>query len=234
MTSDQLKTIAKPEILNDNQRDLMALHCKMNHLPFSAMIKLTESGRIKKCFVKLKDRLPVFMSCVFGMSYQCPWCNKDKPGTIQKDDETEHGDCASIDQLVFAQPGLIPQTSGYLINMRIWGATVFIDHISDFAHVALMRDLTLDKMLLAKSSFERLDNNGRITIKSYRANNGHFVDKGFQDAIEDSNQSITFCGIGGHHQDSIVERKIKELTLITSTLPLHSIWHWPSHITTMM
>lgn len=167
MTSDQLKAIAKPEILDDNQRDLMALHCKMNHLPFSAMIKLTESGRIKKRFVKLKDRLPVFMSCVFGMSHQRPWCNKGKPGTIQKDDETEHGDCASIDQLVSAQPGLIPQTSSYLTNMRIWGATVFIDHISDFVHVVLMRDLTLDKMLLAKSSFERLANDGRITTKSY-------------------------------------------------------------------
>ena len=43
-----------------------------------------------------------------------------------------------------------------------------------------------------------------------------------------------FYGIGGHHQNGIVERKIKELTLIAHTLFLHSIWHWPSHITTMM
>ena len=234
MTSDQLEAIAKPESLDDDQKDLMALHCKMNHLPFPAMIKLAESGRINKRLAKLKNRLPVCMSCVFGRSHRRPWRNKGKPGTIRKDDETEPGDCVSLDQLVSAQPGLIPQMSGYLTNMRIWGATVFVDHVSDFVYVALMRDLTLDETLLAKTSFERLANDGGITIKSYRADNGRFADKGFQDAIKDSNQSITFCGVGGHHQNGIVERKIKELTLIARTLLLHSIRHWPSHITTMM
>jgi len=37
----------------------MALHCKMNPLPFPAMIKLAESGRVNKRFAKLKNRLPV-------------------------------------------------------------------------------------------------------------------------------------------------------------------------------
>ena len=78
-----------------------------------------------------------------------------------------------------------------------------------------MRDRTLDETLLGKTSFERLANDDGITIKSYRADNGRFADKGFQDAIKDSNQSITFCGVGGHHQNGIVGRKIKELTLIT-------------------
>ena len=234
LTSFQIEAIAKPEILDDDQRDLMALHCKMNHLPLPAMIKLAESGRIKKRFAKLKDRLPVCMSCAFGMSHRRPWRNKGKPGTIRKDNETEPGDCVSIDQLVSAQPGLIPQMSGYLTNMRIWGATVFVDHVSDFVHVALMRDLSLDETLLAKTSFERLANDGGISIKSYRADNGRFADKGFHSAIKECNQTITFCGVGGHHQNGIVERKIKELTLIARTLLLHSIRHWPSHITTMM
>ena len=69
MTSGQLESIAKPEILDDDQRDLMAFHCKMNHLPFPAMIKPTEPGRIKKRFAKLKDRLPVCMYCIFGISH---------------------------------------------------------------------------------------------------------------------------------------------------------------------
>ena len=43
--------------------------------------------------------------------------------------------------------------SGFLTNHRIWGATVFVDHVSDYVFVALMRDLTLDETLLAKTSF---------------------------------------------------------------------------------
>jgi len=44
--------------------------------------------------------------------------------------------------------------TGFLTNLRIWGATIFVDHYSDYVFVALMRDLTLNKTLLAKASFE--------------------------------------------------------------------------------
>ena len=50
-----------------------------------------------------------------------------------------------------------------------------------------MRDLTLDKTLLAKSSFERHANEGGVSIISYRADNGQFADAGFEQAIKDSN-----------------------------------------------
>ena len=109
--------------------------------------------------------------------------------------------------------------------MRIWGATVFVDHVSDYTHVALMRDLTLDETLLVKNSFERLANDGGVDIKAYRADNGRFTDKGLRDAVYDSNQTITLCAVGGHHQNGIVERKIKELTVIDRTLILHEIRH---------
>ena len=182
----------------------------------------------------MKDRLPVCMSCVFGMAHHRPWRSKGTPGTIRKEDETDPGDCVSIDQLVSAQPGLIPQMSGFLTNHRIWGATIFVDHVSDYVFVALMRDLTLDETLLAKTSFERLAQNGGVRIKAYRADNGRFADKGFRDSVEQCNQQITYCAVGAHHQNGIVERRIKELTLIARTLLLHAVRHWPGYITTML
>ena len=46
--------------------------------------------------------------------------------------------------------------SGFLTNLQIWGATIFVDNWSDYVYVvALMRDLSLDETLLAKVSFER-------------------------------------------------------------------------------
>ncbi len=116
-----------------------------------------------------------------------------------------------MDQMVSVQPGLIPQMAGFLTNLHIWGATVFIDHLSDYVYVALMQDLGLDKTLLAKSSFEQHANEGGISINAYRANNCRFADDGFQKAIKEANQSITFCAVGAHHQNGIVERRINEL-----------------------
>ena len=116
----------------------MKLHCKMNHVPFPTSIRMAESGRIKRSLAKLKDRVPTCMSCVFGRAHRRPWRNKGAPGTIRKDSETEPGHFISIDQLVSAQPGLIPQMSGFLTNQRIWGATVFVDHVSDYVYVFLI------------------------------------------------------------------------------------------------
>jgi hypothetical protein len=77
-----------------------------------------------------------------------------------------------------------------------------------------MRNITLDESLLAKSSFEQHVNEGGVTISSYRADNGQFTDSRFQQTVKDSNQKITYCAVGAHHQNGIVERRIKELTLI--------------------
>ena len=45
---------------------------------------------------------------------------------------------------------------------------------------------------------------------------------------------VTFCGVGAHHQNAIVERKIKELTLRARTMLLHAHRYWPEYINTML
>ena len=236
LTREQLQQIANPEILDADQTELLRLHCKMNHIPFPTLIRMAASGKhgIRKSLAQQKERVPTCMSCVFGMAHKRPWRSKGAPGSIRKESETEPGDCISIDQLVSAQPGLIPQMSGFLTNLRLWGATIFVDHVSNYVYVALMRDLTLDETLLAKTSFERHAQDGGVSIRAYRADNGRFADQGFRDAIKDSNQKITYCAVGAHHQNGIVERRIKELTLIARTLLLHAVRHWPGFITTML
>ena len=58
--------------------------------------------------------------------------------------------------------------------------------------------------------------------------------KDFTAQCNKKNKNITFCVVGGHYQNGIVERKINELTLIFRTLLLHAIRHWPEYITTMI
>jgi hypothetical protein len=44
LTRQQLEQISNPQTLDDDQREFMTLHFKMNHLPLSAMITLAENN----------------------------------------------------------------------------------------------------------------------------------------------------------------------------------------------
>ncbi len=138
-----------------------------------------------------------------------------------------------MDQMVSAQPVLISQMAGVLTNLHIWGA-VFLLIISwilfmwlSCVNLLLMRLFLLSLLLKDMQTMEEL-------INSYQANNGWFADADFQHAIKEANQTITFCAVGAHHQNGIIKRWIKELTVIYCTLLLHAKCHWPKYVMTMM
>ena len=85
LTDLELRQISTPQTLDSDQQEFIELHYKLNHLPFPAMIVLSEKGRIKKKFAKLKHRLPV--------------CRRSKgsKGSIQKESDNAPGICVSTD-----------------------------------------------------------------------------------------------------------------------------------------
>ena len=117
---------------------------------------------------------------------------KVKNNSIQKPDQTKPGDGVSVDQIVSAQPGLIPQMAGFLTSKQIWGCTTFVDHVSDYKYVHLMKDLTLTETLLAKMAFEQLCTRDNRSIKYYHADNGRFSDTAFLAPCNNFNQTIEF------------------------------------------
>ena len=121
LTDLELKQISTPQTLDSDQQEFMELHYKLSHLPLPAMIVLAEKGRIKKKFAKLKHRLPVCMSCIFGTAHCKPWRSKVSKGSIRKESDNAPGKCVSMDQLVSAQPGLIPQMAGFLLICKSGG-----------------------------------------------------------------------------------------------------------------
>jgi hypothetical protein len=88
---------------------------------------------------------------------------------------------ASMDHLISAQPGLIPQISGRLTCMQINGARVIVDHYSEHIYVFLMHNLSPEKNLLAKHAYECFLSSIGVTAKAHHADNGRFADKGFKD-----------------------------------------------------
>ena len=91
--------------------------------------------------------------CQFGQAHCRPLRVKGKKiESICRPEQTIPGDGVSVDQIVSAQPGLVPQMPGFLTSKRLWGAATFVDHVSDYVYEHLMRDLTLDETLLAKEA----------------------------------------------------------------------------------
>ena len=136
-------------------------------------------------------------------------------------------------QIVSTKPGLIPQMSGFITNQRLWGATTFINHVSDYVYVHLMRDLSLPETFLAKLAMEKVMAQAGRTVKHYHSDNGWFADNGFIDAVKGKDQNITFCGVGAHHQNGIIENKNNFLTTGGRTLLLHVRRMWPNMIDEM-
>ena len=172
---------------------------------------------------------------MFAPTRRRPWRHKGKlSGTIRKSTDNAPGKGTSTDQLVSAHPGLIPQLSGRLTRHRIWGACIFVDHFSDFFFLHLMQSISDEETLAAKTAYESFAATHGVTIHHYRADNGTYGDASFLNAIKDSNQTLDFCGVGGHHQNGIAESSIKRLTLATRTMLLHAKRNWPEAITTML
>ena len=142
------------------------------------------------------------------------WITKDnKSESIRKytDNKPLYG--VSLDQLWSSQPGLVPQFSGKLTSSQICSAQVMVNHFSDLTYLHLMRITSQEENLAVKSAFERWANTFGVKIKIYHAENGRFSKQAFRSEIEDTNQNINFCGVGSHHQNTIVEIKILTLTL---------------------
>ena len=69
-------------------------------------------------------------------------------------------------------------------------------------------------------------------VRSYHTDNAPFQSKAFREALASEHQSITFSGVGAHHQNGAAERAIKTITWWARTMMLHAIIMWPSESNT--
>ena len=68
------------------------------------------------------------------------------------------------------------------------GATIFVDHHTDFTYVHLMRDFSVEATVEAKNAFERMANSYGVTIKAYHADNGRYSDPLFLKDVDECGQ----------------------------------------------
>ena len=103
----------------------------------------------------------------------------------------------------------MPLLSGKLTSERIWAAKVMVEHSSDLTYINIMRSTNQEDTLEWKASFEIWTATFGGKINRYHAYNGRFSEQPFISEIEDSNQTITFCGVVSHHQMPFLKGKFK-------------------------
>ena len=97
-----------------------------------------------------------------------------------------------------------------------------VNYYSDLQRVVLMRSTTQEETLDAKLSIENYFHQHGYAIKEWHADNGRYTEKDFVDAVHVAGQTITYCGVGAHHQNGIAESSIKHCTLQARILLLHA------------
>lgn len=106
------------------------------------------------------------------------------------------------------------------------GATVIVNHFSDFTYVHLMKEMNAASTVTLKQAFEHVASTHRVMIRYYHTDNGHL----FKEAVNSAGQSLTFCGVNPHHQNGRAECRIHGITVGARTSLLHTAHHWPEAI----
>jgi hypothetical protein len=118
------------------------------------------------------------------------------------------GDVVSVDQLESSVPGLLGQITRNLTRKRIVGTSVYVDQASDLGYIYHHTSMSSEETVKGKEAFEQYAKTHGVYVKHYHADNGRFKDKEFMKSIEKNNQTISFSGVGAHHQNGIAEKRI--------------------------
>ena len=197
------------------------------HTSFAQLQELAKQGIILKKLANVPP--PKCPSCLYGKAHKKPWRThkvdpKIKPSTIP-------GAVVSIDQLESRIPGFVPIARGQPTTSCYHGASVFADHASGFTYVHLHQAMTTQETIDAKHAFKRIAEHHAVRIRHYHCDNGRFADRAFMDDIHKAGQTITFCGVGAHHQNGVAERRIRDITKSARTMLLHATHRLPKTIT---
>ena len=220
--------------INNNERLALYWHHRLRHAPLTCLHKLARRGVLPKAILLVK-KLPLCAACAFATAHRRGWRTKAKSNRpIRKAGHNKPGHGTSCDHVISHQPGLVPQSTGILTHVKYWGSILFVDHYSDFLYNHLITGTTSQATLEAKQAYERVAAAHGVKVQSYHADNLRFNDNNFKGDCIKNGQTITYCGVGAHHQNAVAESKIKMVSYGARTILLHAKRKWPAVIATAL
>ena len=85
--------------------------------------------------------------------------------------------------------------TGFLTNQRLWGCTNFVDHVSYYFYMRLLRYLSLAETLFSKEAMVKTMARAGWAVNRYHADNGRFSDNGFIGSINTKYQTFHYLGL---------------------------------------
>lgn len=119
----------------------------------------------------------------------------------QEKDSARHVSPAvmSINQLISPTPGFLPNHRGLPTTKSYVGATIFVDHFSDFTYIHLMTEMIAASTVASNEAFESISASHNVNIRHYNCDNGLFDSKEFKYYIVHAHQTLSFCSVNVHH-----------------------------------
>jgi hypothetical protein len=213
----------------NNQLELMVWHERLGHLQMSKIQRMAEAGLLPKNIAKCRQ--PLCQSCMYGMMVKRSWRTKQTPTHIAPN-AMRPGEHVSVDQMESPVPGLIGQLKGTPTLARYKFATIFVDTYSRSSYAHLQQTSNADETLQAKKSYEAFAKTHGVHIQHYHADNGRFIETAWQQHANLMGQTLSYAGVGAHHQNGIVEKRIRDIQDLARASLIHAIRRWPDAITT--
>ena len=179
--------------------------------------------------------MPLCESCAYAAAHRKGWrVTGQAESSIRKATHTTPGAGTSCDHIISHQPGLIPQSTGTMTHERFWGSVLYVDHHSTYMYNHLITGTTSQATLDSKLAYERVAAAHGVKVKAYHADNLRFNDTKFTGSCINAGQQMSYCGVGAHHQNAVVESRIKQVCYGGRTILLHAKRKWPDVISTIL
>jgi hypothetical protein len=192
-------------------------HQCLGHLSKVRMQAMAIEGRLPKQLATCE--VPLCPSCSAGKSTRKPWRSKGKPFKVTNSITTQ-GQWVHVDQLESPTPGFIGQLkSPNQTTRRYRIATILVDSYSDFTVIWNQTSTNAEQALGAKQAFEGSASANNVHFHHYHADNGRFAEPTVVNDISNKGQTISFSGVGAHHQNGVAERRIRDLQRISHAHP---------------
>jgi hypothetical protein len=214
--------------LSPSQRTKLILHERCNHINFETINRWIRKGvpPIDKSVANSED--PICAACQIGKANKR--AHKADVGSVTAK-HTAPGQGVSVDLLEAGIPGRLPTTRGLPSPKRYRYVTLWVDHYSRYLYPTFHETKDLNAALASKREFEAFANKFGVKIASIRADNGVYAANGFQSDCDEKGQPLTFCAMGGHWQNGVIERAIGVITRTARTILLHAMSRWPGTVT---
>ena len=224
--------------LTSAQKELLKWHFCLGHFNMQWIQRLFTKKILTSLETNITSRNAICkcMACQFAKQTRRPEGTSSQKIKPEKDGNLKKGilrpgAMISSDQFVSSVPGRLPNTYGRERDSeKFVGGTIFIDEASGYFGVSNQVSLNAGETIKAKHSFERDAIRHGVIIRGYRADNGTYRSKEFREDIAKFGQTLQFCGVGAHHQNGIAERGIRTVSTAARAMLLHSMIHWPEHV----